>query len=392
MSQDSFTETTHTGWFSRIGNSIKGVLLGIVLVIGSGILLFWNEGRSVTQAKTLKEGLAAVVTVPADSVNQANQGKLVHMMGDAKTEETLSDDDFGVSANALKLRRNVEMYQWKEDKTTETKKNVGGSTDEVTTYNYSKTWDSHVIDSSEFKKPTDHENPSQMAYPGQEYQAEKITVGAFRLSEGLIAQVDGYEDISADKTKLPEDLQGQVKPQGGGYYFGADPGSPKVGDLKIAFQMIKPGKVSLIAKQLGDSFEPYQSAAGGEIEMLSMGEHSAQNMFADAESMNTMITWGLRVLGYLLMFGGFAAILGPLSVLADVLPFLGTLVGMGTSFVAGVLAAGISLVIIAIAWFVYRPILAVALLVAAGGVFYLFRMRKKNTAPMAATPEAKKAA
>ena len=380
MAEDSFTETVHTGWFSRIGNSIKGILFGILLVVISGVLLFWNEGRSVTRAKTLKEGIAAVVSVPSDVVNQANEGKLVHMMGNAATEETLSDDDFGVSAVALKLRRNVEMYQWKEDKTTETKKNVGGSTDEVTTYNYSMTWDNDLIDSSNFKRPDGHQNPKRMAYPAQEYQAEEITVGAYRLSPGLISQIDGYQSLAADPANLSEELKAKVKQESGGYYLGADPAAPKVGDLRINFEVIKPGKASLISKQLGDSFEPYNSEAGGEIEMLSMGEHSAANMFAEAESMNTMLTWGLRVLGFLLMFGGFAAILAPLSVLADVLPFLGTLVGMGTSFVAGVLAAGISLVIIAIAWFVYRPILAVALLVAAAGVFYLFRMKRKTVA------------
>ena len=55
----------------------------------------------------------------------------------------------------------------------------------------------------------------------------------------------------------------------------------------------------------------------------------------------------------------------PLSVIADVLPFLGTLVGWGTGAVSFVLALIISLIIIAVAWLYYRPILAGSLLAAA---------------------------
>ena len=384
MANDSYTETTHQGWFSRIGNSIKGILVGIVLIVASIILLFWNEGRSVTEAKSLEEGIAAVVSVQSDAVNASNDGKLVHMIGEARTEETLTDEEFGTSAVALKLRRHVEMYQWKEEKSSESKKNLGGSEDTTTTYSYSTKWSDDLIDSSEFKRPADHENPGSMTYPGQEYQAENIIVGAFRLSEGLIGQVSDDQALPADQSALPEDLREVAKPHGGGFYIGANPAAPKVGDLKITFEVIRPGKVSLIAKQLGDSFESFHTTVGGEINMLSMGEHSAQNMFADAQSTNSMITWGLRALGFFLMFVGFAAIFGPLSVLADVVPLFGTIVGMGTSVIAGLSAAVVSLVVIAVAWFFYRPFLSIALLAAVGGLVYLVRSRRKAVvAPVA---------
>jgi hypothetical protein len=34
---------------SRIAQSIVGVLLGLVFVIGAIILMFWNEGRAVSR-------------------------------------------------------------------------------------------------------------------------------------------------------------------------------------------------------------------------------------------------------------------------------------------------------------------------------------------------------
>ena len=48
MSDDSFTEVTNQSWFSRIGSSIKGVLVGIVLVVIGGIGWAGSGGESAT--------------------------------------------------------------------------------------------------------------------------------------------------------------------------------------------------------------------------------------------------------------------------------------------------------------------------------------------------------
>ncbi len=140
MSEDSFTETTTKSWGSRIGESIKGVLFGLVLVVGSCIFLFWNEGRAVQTQRSLTEGASLVVPADPSRVDPANDGKLVHLSGDLKPGAPLTDPDFTVSATALRLARTVEMYQWKEESKSETRKNTGGSEETVTTYEYVRTW------------------------------------------------------------------------------------------------------------------------------------------------------------------------------------------------------------------------------------------------------------
>jgi hypothetical protein len=96
-----------------------------------------------------------------------------------------------------------------------------------------------------------------------------------------------------------------------------------------------------------------------------------------------MATWLLRLLGFLLMYGGLKKVFGPLGVLADVLPFLGSLVRMGTGLLSFLIALPCSLVTIAIAWIVYRPVLGIILLViAVGAIVMLFKNRK--SAPAAA--------
>ena len=115
-----------TGWLSRLGKALGGVLIGAVMFFGSFPLLLWNEHNAVATAKSLEEGAAACLDVPADKVDDANEGKLVHVSGDATTAETLKDDLFGVSASALKLARKVEIYQWEERTEKKNEKKVGG--------------------------------------------------------------------------------------------------------------------------------------------------------------------------------------------------------------------------------------------------------------------------
>jgi hypothetical protein len=384
MSDDSFTEVTNESWFSRIGNSIKGIIFGIILFLVAFPVLFMNEGRAVRTYKTLKEGAGKVVTIDSESVDAANEGKLVHLTGKATTVETLSDSQFGVSADAIKLRRNVEMYQWKEKKTTSSKKKVGGSKETKTTYDYFKTWSKTPIKSSSFKKLSGHENPQTMAYSKNEHIAEDVTLGDFKLSKSLISKLNAYKNLPiAETAKIPESLSGKVKIYAGGYYYGSDPASPSVGDLKISFEVIKPLDVSVISQQIGSTFEPFLSKTGKKLEMITAGTVSAESMFEQAKKNNAMMTWILRAVGFILMFVGITLVFKPLAVVADVLPILGNLVGAASGFVAALIAGLFSLVTIAIAWIVFRPLLGIILLVVAGGIVYQIKVvisKKKKAA------------
>jgi hypothetical protein len=75
-----------------------------------------------------------------------------------------------------------------------------------------------------------------------------------------------------------------------------------------------------------------------------------------------------------------------LAVLADVLPFLGTMTRMGTGLFAMVIAASVSLLTIASAWLFYRPVLAGVLILVAFGLFFWLRKMGKSKAAQGATP------
>lgn len=379
MAGDSFSEVTHQSWFGRIGNSIKNVLLGVVLFGVAFPVLWWNEGRSVKRYRTLKEGAGQVIAVQPDAVDNANEGKLVHVSAKAVTEDTLTDDTFGLSLSALRLKRNVEMYQWKESTSRRKKKKLGGGTTTVTTYNYSKVWSSNLLESSQFRKPEGHANPTSMPFPSQSYQADTVTAGAFELADSLVSKISNFSPVqAAQKASLPAALRDRVKPHGDSFYVGSNPQAPAIGDARISFSAALPADVSIVARQTGSTLGPFQTKAGGSLELLQMGTVAADVMFEKAQQQNRVITWLIRLGGFLLMAIGLGLVFKPLSVLADVLPFLGTLVGMGTGLVAFLLALCFSLITIAIAWLAYRPLLGIGLLVGAVIVAGLILGRGKS--------------
>lgn len=384
-SEDQYTEITHQSWSGRIGSAFKGVVFGLLLFFAAFPLLFWNEGRAVDTAKSLEEGAASVIDVPSAPLDPAHAGKLVHTTGLATTSETLLDPQFGVAAQALKLNRKVEMYQWQETSSSHTEKNLGGDTETVTTYSYDKVWSDAVLDASGYKKNHEHQNPTQKAYPSVEWVAQQISLGDFTLSRSLVERISDQEALRVDDEKsLPKALRGRVRSYAGGFYAGKDANAPEIGDLRITFSEVKPTQVSVVAQQTGNTFQPYATQNGETIELLQTGVHGAVEMFQQAQAENALLTWILRGVGLLMMFIGLSMLLGPLSVIADVIPLLGDVAEMGIGLVAFLLAVPFTLVTIGVAWLYYRPWLGVILLAIACGVLWTLRTRLRRAVPVPA--------
>jgi len=328
--RDSYSTSGNESWFTGIKNAIVGVLIGIIMFIASFPVLFWNEGRAVRTAQSLAEGSKSVISVSSDKVDSGNEQKLVHLTGLATTKETLTDSIFNVSEkDAIKLIRHVEMYQWKEHKKSESRKQVGGSKKTVTTYSYDRVWSDDVINSRNFNQSQGHQNPSQMPYSGEEKQANNVTLGTFTLSKSLVNAITGRTPVQISADTLPADLKNKLELSSNYYYLGDNPSNPQIGDTRISFEVVKPGTVSIIARQTGKTFEPYQTKAGDAIERLEMGEVSADGMFKHAREENTFWTWILRAVGFILMLIGLNLIFAPIAVFADVIPFIGSLIGGG---------------------------------------------------------------
>jgi hypothetical protein len=385
-------EVSSQGWFSRIAESIKGIFVGLFMFLVAFPLLFWGECRSVDEYKRLQAGRGAVVEAPSDKIDKSLDGKLVHVTGDVKVNEKLTDPVFPVTVEGLKLVRSVEMYQWEENTRSEKKKKLGGGEETVTTYSYKTDWSSSLNDSSKFKNKksedgkTAYVNPSSMPYESLTTVAKNATMGPYKLTESIISAVGktkAYELDDKVLEALPADLKGKVKIDKGALYIGKDPSNPEVGDMRIRFEVGEPGPITVVSGQTGDTFKPYTSKEIKKgLQLVENGKKTADEMFTSAEKSNAMLTWVLRFVGWLLMFIGLSMVFRPLSVLADVIPFIGSAIGFASTAVAFLFSGFFALVTIAVAWVVARPLLGIALLTVAGlmcgGVIFLaISMRKK---------------
>jgi len=377
---DRFTETTSRSWLQRIVNSFVGALVGFILVIASIAAIFWNEGRAIETARSLAEGAGAVISVDAGKVDPANEGKLVHIMGTASATAPLADPQFPVKANGLKLARGVEMYQWRQDEHSETRTKLGGGQETVTTYSYSREWKDVRNDSSLFRHPEGHDNPP-MAVSRRDFVAGDAKLGAFSLSPELIGKLGEGARYDVDAAALAGQAT-QTPPEqvvDGAIYVGANPAEPRVGDLKVSYSLNPNGAVSAVGRQTGAGLSPYQTKAGRALYIIDSGELEAAQIFKQAESQNAILTWAVRAGALVAMWIGFALVLSPLSVLASVIPFLGSLMGTGVGLASFVLTLAIGPLIVAIAWFAARPLMSIGV-VAAGllAAFLASRLRSSR--------------
>ncbi|MBR2125316.1 MAG: TMEM43 family protein [Akkermansia sp.] len=603
----SVEEVTTESWGSRLGGSFKGVITGGVLFLAGIPLLFWNEGRAVKTTKALEEGEAVCVSVPTvDTIDALNEGKLIHATGTAVTQDVLTDDLFGgISMKAMKLRREVEYYQWVENQSTREEKQVGGSVKKITTYTYSTKWVSEPVDSSQFKEAGHNNYVFYQGAEDKQQQAANASFGAFALTTAQIGRIGGEKPVELAEIQWPADLAGRttvannvlyigapvgymppmqpgmqpgmmnrmtpapgmqpgvtppgmvqtpatqpvpaerimaqvdvvdggfvtvpsIQPQrigvyvidgvsyiltpdgnatpvmpngicyannlhaitetvpGNGfvYYQGsrnplyvnitnygslpliklqnkefvrvpegalvavvsmngarqayingawlpatigstpqlpaptytgavhptpavampgqpgavapgtvatttpmgtANPSTPQVGDVRIKWTYVPDTMpVSIVSQQTGNTFSPYIAENGYDVDLLQVGTHNKQAMFQKAHDNNTMMTWILRFVGWLMMYMGLKMILKPISVLGDVLPILGNILEFGTGIIAFLVASVTALVVIAIAWLAYRPVIGITLLAIAIGLIVLIIMKKKKKAPVAA--------
>lgn len=388
----SLTDVSHNSWFSRVAGAFMGMIFGLILFVVAFPLILWNEGRAVHRAQDLDEGEKNSIAISVDQIDPQHDGKLVYASGTATTQESLRDPIFGVSAsNALRLSRIVEMYQLKESEHSETKKNLGGSETTKKTYTYARVWSPSLINSAHFRQPQGHSNPDRMPYDSADQVPELIALGAFQIPTALKSSFQNAESLpvtSEDLASVPDDQRNKLRVENGAFYSGANPDHPAIGDARIRFQQVPSGPCGMIGIQSGNTFAPHITRGQRQLFELRTGETTKEHFFSQLKADNHMMTWVLRFVGLALLFFGLLLLFAPLSVLADVIPLLGSLVGFGTGMLALLIALPLWLMTIAIGWMAFRPLLGIALMVLASGLIYLLvrnvartRNRRVRTPP-----------
>ncbi len=377
---DQYTEVTTQGWLQRLGGSIIAALIGLLLVPLSIVVLYWNEGRAVDASRALSRGASEIVEVNATAVDPQANGKLVHLTGTMQPTTPARDPVFGVTGDGvLRLSRSVEMYQWKETSSSQSQQSVGGSKTTETTYTYQRVWSAQPIVSAQFKVRDGHQNPP-MQVQSATFNAGQVKLGAYGVDPPLLNKLATFTPLQVQSAP-PSGYQAS----GDGFYQGQNPGQPAIGDVRVTFAAIPAQTISVAAAQSNGMLAGYRDANGYTIALAEPGVVTASALFHDEQQSENQLTWMLRGAGFIAMLVGFVCMTRPLTMVFAFLPFLESLVGAGAFLVALTLAVPITLVTIAVAWIVHRPLIGVLLLVGALAALYLLRrLHPRRSAPVAA--------
>lgn len=396
----AYTETQTVGYGTRVGNSFKGIGAGIIMFLVGTAMLWWNEGRFVKTDKMLNEAQGKTEELSTiDRIDPEMDGQLVYATGLAVTDDSLSDADYGFGAKAVHIQRTVEYYQWVEHQKQERKDKLGGSEEIVTTYTYDRAWVSQPIESGSFKD-SDYRNKNFVitTVEPMQQQAETVKFGAFVLNQGQIRSIHGDIplDVKIDSLKLvsmSKEARKQIRAKGiqvddstqcvyaskNTLYYGKNPANPTVGDVRVTWTMVKPeNKVSIIAKQKDNTFTNFKASNGKSFSTLVMGTKDVDEIYENEHSENSMIMWILRVVGIIIVISGLRGIFGFLETILKVVPFIAGIFGWGVGVVCTVVGLVWSLIVIAVAWLFYRPLIGIALLAVAGFLIWVFAFKGKE--------------
>ncbi|XP_044266365.1 transmembrane protein 43 homolog isoform X1 [Tribolium madens] len=356
-------------------------LIGICILCLGIWLLTWNEGRAVHQAHSLDEAYNRVISLnPYENVRSELDGHLVHITGPLGIDEPLTEPEYGISIQAVKLKRRVQMYQWVEERSPRDYVDNGLDQNyETSDYYYVTEWRDKVVDSSNFYIRHGHHNPTEIPLKSHTYISPFVRVGHLMLGSEIKEKFNDYVEVTSDERPERKD----VKLHMGIYYHCDDVWNPEVGDIRVQFYYagIANEIVTVIAMQKDGVLVPYTTSKGHKIALLRHGDLNINQMF-NAEHYDVRLeTWKIRAAGVFILYASCVCLARLIKIFFFRIPFLRNIVaGDMTSSTNFAISASVSLLVIATAWILYRPVLGVGLVAAAISPFFYCTMGMYNIA------------
>ena len=255
-----------------MSNKLKGFLYILVGIIVFALTIIFNN----IDNKIAAELYDNYVELSSPLKNDEFNGKLISTTGELTYKyEDVVDDDFSIKVPSAVLIRNVEMFVWTEEETTE---------EGQTSYTYRKKWSSELIDSNKFRFQERYINPKKMPYESKTIYNYQVKLGDFSLGENELKQLNA-------KTKFIPNIKNVKLPKGysiSGEYItnSKNIDSPSVGDVRISYTYNTDTNVSVLAKQKDNSFESYKTKDGHNVDIVLSGTYSGNEMIKHFEKDN----------------------------------------------------------------------------------------------------------
>lgn len=332
---------------NKIVSSLIGAVLGVIMFLGSFVVLYINEGRE-------NLGRIAGQATEVTQSSQAQAKELICLKGKLDAEN-YAKDTYLADSNYLYISRIVEMYAYVETEHREERDNLGGSTTIRETYTYELKWTSNPSKSTTYKgdsneRPTISNETQYNAWIDNKphtgtQKATNMYIGDYSVNNSV--QLTGMtnlniQDNNTDLTTLENSVVY------GNYIYKSNegeivPSSPKLGDVRINYKALKADDSGIIFGAFSDenTISAFITPKNKTLLRYFSGVDTKDEAVAIMEKEHKTMTWILRVVGFLLMFLGLVAMTGPLTKFLSVIPVFSRISG----FIFGVIAFFIALIL-----------------------------------------------
>lgn len=270
-------------WGTRLGGGFLEILSGLVLVMFSFPVLWFNESRSARIETLICRARWQARSIGTDAPDADNRNWLVHVEDVLLTAAApVSDPRFDVTfrTGCLRLQSSIEVLQMIQREVSESRERYGCSRETKRTYKYAQEWSDQWHNSDDYQDPSKRVNrmPSGLKIGHATTNSPRVECGrGFLLSDALISQCSLYKPAS-DRlgpcvTSRVGGLLFKKEPDGYFYYrpSGGAPGSPpKIGDIRVGFSFVAEGRVTVMGLQVEsakdqtrDTFLPYRLVERG---------------------------------------------------------------------------------------------------------------------------------
>jgi hypothetical protein len=223
-----------------LGRRLSSLSLVAAVCLAGGLTTAWLTVRTDWERLAKLDSVIGSAVAYDDPTKASEmEGRIVIVHGTATPREELSDPDFNLKVPALKLFRDSQIFQWKEN---------GGK---VRTYE--QVWSEDIIDSTYFDWA--HSNQGAIAYPDRFVKTDQADIirGGVRVAalDASYAQFLGGEVklmMDWDQYKaLPPAMRIRFDLVNGALVEkSAAAGNPRIGDNRTRFTMVPPYEVTAV--------------------------------------------------------------------------------------------------------------------------------------------------
>ena len=375
---------------TRLSGHYLKIFFGFCLFCASVVGMFYNDLVVAHNYEANENSKTDCVEAYLETIDKANNGKLVYVAGQTECDEEIKDDRFKVKVkNSIRLYRKVEVFQWVETTKMSSEQISEDQIQDTKGFYYDAKWVSDVIDSSKFMFGEGHDNYLKaLPFKPAVFYANKVKLGAYELDGEQLKTVGESEWAYLDEetVEVPEGAifyndtiyyspqiddynkkeLAKARANGGEVenYCEPDPEKPIIGDIKITFRTVVPPEVTILANQknnwLGSSKDdPIQTFE------IRNGIIPKKSFFKLEEGGNTTSAWLARLGCAILSFLGLYLIFAPLTRIGDFVAFFKDFEECGTALLCGMFTVVTILIAIGCAWVSNIPIMSSAMFVCA---------------------------